>query len=199
MSNKCYLESYVPVSSLEGKPREYWYEYINKVVPLFNDVMKADESELHKAIENNLSSFKEKRYPISPYDFIDGEYYVHNGDITFAYCIPSQFMACFDKDDLFKTNINKKEYDEASEEDKMHYDYVYKSFWLTTTALKAKTLLRKHLEFIDKTEENENYIEFGNIVLDFLSSKDDKSIISLFSGEICLESSVEDLYSYAPQ
>lgn len=113
--------------------------------------------------------------------------------MEFKYCIPDQFLACFDSKDTFEPNVNKKEYEELSEEDKMHYDYIYKYFRLKTTALKAKKLLTKHLE-----GQNTEYINFGNKVLDFLSSKDDKSIIELFSGEVCLESSVEEVLSYIP-
>lgn len=193
MSGKCYLECYVPVSSLIGEAKEYWDSYIEKVIPKTKENKPKDSAELKAIVKNTLSSFDENKYGLTPHSFIDGEYYVYGGDMKFKYCIPDQFMACFDSKDVFETNINKDKYDALSEEDKIHEDYVYKYFRLKTTASKAKRLLKEHLK-----GQSPDYINFGNQVLEFLESKDDKSIIELFSGEICLESSVEDLFSYVP-
>lgn len=196
MANRCYLEAYAPVSSLEGDRREYWDKYISIIIPKFDNIEEANSSDIEAILREDFKEFELKRYPIKPYCCIDEEYYIHIGDMTFSYCIPDQFLACFDKNDKIETNVNKEEYDALSEEDKVHYDFMYKFFRFSSTAKKAKELLKDHLDSVNK--EQTQYIEFGNQILEFLSSTDDNSIISLFSGEVCMEDDIDSILSYIP-
>lgn len=196
MANRCYFECYVPVSSLKGETKEYWEEYINKVIPLFDDIDSVDYNTLVSTIKNNIQNFDINKYPVQPYAKINGEYYVYSDDIKFKHCIPDQFLACFDKDDEVIMSVDKSKYEAATKEEKEELENSYKHFIFKTTAKKAKNLLKTHLDSISK--ENEDYISFGEYILEFLSDKDDKSIITLFSGEICFDDSVEQLFSYLP-
>lgn len=196
MANRCYFECYVPVSSLKGEIREYWDEYIEKIIPLFEDIESVDTSILITTIKKHIKNFDMSKHSLIPYTQIDEEYYVYIYDMQFKYCIPDQFLACFDKDDEFIPSIDKAKYEAATKEEKEALENSYKYFWLKTNAKKAKMLLENHLT--NESQANEQYISFGQEILEFLSDKDDKSIITLFSGEVCFEDSVEQLVSYQP-
>lgn len=199
MANRCYLESYVPISSLTGEKGEYWASYVEKVVPKFEDIFSAESSDVEKVIKETITNIDVSSYPVKPYALVDGEYFVHDGDMTYNYFIPDQFLLCFDKDDKIETNVNKELYDSLSEEEKGEYDLQFKFFKINSTALKARELLMKHLNSIDnKSKEYTGYLEMGNRVLNFLSQKDERAIISLFSGETCMDDSVDSIITYFP-
>ena len=196
MANTCYFESYTPINKLKGEKKEYWEKYVEKIIPQFENIDSVDYHTLNSAVMAALPEYKEKRYPIKLYAQIDGEYYAHDEDMVFKYCIPDQFLACFDKEDSIKSSVDKSKYELASEEEKEELECSYKSFIFTTTAKKSKNLLRNHLDNIPK--ENTEYISFGEQIMEFLSKKDDKTIIRLFSGEVCFDDSMETFFSYFP-
>lgn len=196
MANRCYFECYVPISSLKGEIREYWDEYIDKIIPLFDDIDSVDSNVLTTIIKKYIPKFDSRKHPLLPYAKIDREYYVYIDDMQFKYCIPDQFLACFDRDDEFIPSIDKAKYEAATKEEKETLENSYKNFLLKTNVKKAKRLLETHLA--NEPQSNKQYISFGEDILKFLSDKDDKSIITLFSGEVCFDDSVEELLSYSP-
>lgn len=181
MSLKCCLEIYGPISSLTGKKRDYWQQYIERIIPMFYNLEDLDEDILKDTIKNEINCFDEKQHALKPYDCISGEYYVCDETILFEKFIPNQFLACFDIDDIEYTTS----YCEVTE------DYIQEPFILKTTALKAKSLLANHLKLA--SYKNLDYIKFENDLLNLISSKSDDSIICLYPGDIYLKSNIEEL------
>ena len=195
MANKCYLEVYVPHTSLEGEIRRYWEDMKTHIYDRVSDI--SDSNEIIRLIAQYLPQYNEKGYPIKPYTIEENTMYVYGDELKFKFIIPDQFLDCFDENDELAKTVTK----EMIDSDNVDFDNQFSAFWLKSTTGKAQGLLKERLE---KSENNKEYVQFGNDTLEFLGKFPEDSKVVLFSGEILFDeapeyvanlNSVKDLYS----